>query len=198
MNALRSHPRGIRHRNKSKSIVGLESEISLLWLTHFSGNYSMVVYEGGSVMSQARSLWRLELARTKWAGGFINWLHPMRIRHLTTGRYLGVKENNELHLVDRNEATTEISTFWLRQEKNDLKTAQKNDQKIDDKDLEVIGKPIIKYGDSTVIMQHCATCLWVSYKVNIFPHLFPWRSNFKNVKILFIWILFLSLTVVRN
>lgn len=53
------------------------------------------------MMSQARSLWRLELARTKWAGGFINWLHPMRIRHLTTGRYLGVKENNELYLVDR-------------------------------------------------------------------------------------------------
>jgi len=50
-------------------------------------------------MSQARSLWRLELARTKWAGGFINWYHPMRIRHLTTGRYLGVNENNELYLV---------------------------------------------------------------------------------------------------
>lgn len=52
-------------------------------------------------MSQARSLWRLELARTKWTGGFINWYHPMRIRHLTTGRYLGVNENNELYLVCR-------------------------------------------------------------------------------------------------
>ena len=61
--------------------------------------FSIVVYEGGSVMSQARSLWRLELARTKWSGGFINWSHPMRIRHLTTGRYLGVNENNELVLV---------------------------------------------------------------------------------------------------
>lgn len=61
--------------------------------------YSIVIYEGGSVMSQARSLWRLELARTKWAGGFINWYHPMRIRHLTTGRYLGFNENNELYLV---------------------------------------------------------------------------------------------------
>lgn len=60
---------------------------------------SIVVYEGGSVMSQARSLWRLELARTKWSGGFINWYHPMRIRHLTTGRYLGVNENKELILV---------------------------------------------------------------------------------------------------
>jgi len=141
-------------------------------------------------MSQARSLWRLELARTKWAGGFINWLHPMRIRHLTTGRYLGVKENNELYLVDRlififrkvqgswqflenhdnvpeipiffprNEATIETSTFWLRQEKDDQKII------LEDKDLEVIGMPIIKYGDSTVIMQHATTCLWVSYKVN--------------------------------
>lgn len=61
---------------------------------------SIVVYEGGSVLCQARSLWRLELARTKWSGGFINWYHPMRIRHLTTGRYLGVNENNELVLVN--------------------------------------------------------------------------------------------------
>ncbi|KAJ8665342.1 hypothetical protein QAD02_007004, partial [Eretmocerus hayati] len=119
---------------------------------------NLVIYEGGSVMSQARSLWRLELARTKWAGGFINWLHPMRIRHLTTGRYLAVKENNELYLVDRNEATIETSTFWFRQEKDDQKII------LEDKDLEVIGLPIIKYGDSTVIMQHATTCLWVSYK----------------------------------
>lgn len=61
--------------------------------------HSIVVYEGGSVMSQARSLWRLELARTKWSGGFINWCHPMRIRHITTGRYLGVNENQDLCLV---------------------------------------------------------------------------------------------------
>lgn len=51
-------------------------------------------------MQQARSLWRLELARTKWSGGFINFCHPMRIRHITTGRYLGVNENSELCLVN--------------------------------------------------------------------------------------------------
>ena len=44
-------------------------------------------------MHQARSLWRLELARTKWAGGYINWFHPIRIRHITTGLYLGVKDD---------------------------------------------------------------------------------------------------------
>ncbi|KAL0274262.1 UNVERIFIED_CONTAM: hypothetical protein PYX00_006731 [Menopon gallinae] len=119
---------------------------------------NMVVYEGGSVMSQARSLWRLELARTKWSGGFINWYHPMRIRHITTGRYLGVNENNELYLVSRDEATTSLSTFCLRQEKDDQKVV------LEDKDLEVIGSPIIKYGDSTVIMQHSESGLWVSYK----------------------------------
>ena len=62
---------------------------------------SIVVYEGGDVCAQARSLWRLELARTKWAGGFIMWNHPMRIRHITTGRYLGVNDNNDLCLLSR-------------------------------------------------------------------------------------------------
>lgn len=119
---------------------------------------NIVVYEGGSVMSQARSLWRLELARTKWAGGFINWYHPMRIRHITTGRYLGVNENNELYLVQRDEATTASSTFCLRQEKDDQKVV------LEDKDLEVIGSPIIKYGDSTVLLQHSETGLWLTYK----------------------------------
>nr|AXA98483.1 Ryanodine receptor [Sesamia inferens] len=122
------------------------------------GGQNIVVYEGGSVMSRARSLWRLELARTKWAGGSINWYHPMRIRHITTGRYLGVNDQNELYLVSREEATTASCAFCLRQEKDDQK------QVLEDKDLEVIGAPIIKYGDSTVIVQHSETGLWLSYK----------------------------------
>lgn len=109
-------------------------------------------------MSQARSLWRLELARTKWSGGFINWSHPMRIRHLTTGRYLAVTENNELCLISRNEASISCSTFCLRHEKDDIKIV------LEDKDLEIIGSPIIKYGDSTVIVQHSESGLWLSYK----------------------------------
>ncbi|XP_030749975.1 ryanodine receptor isoform X1 [Sitophilus oryzae] len=126
------------------------------WSTEETHN--IVIYEGGSVMSQARSLWRLELARTKWAGGFINWSHPMRIRHITTGRYLAVKENNELYLVSREEATTASTAFCLRHEKDDQKVV------LEDKDLEVIGSAIIKYGDSTVIVQHSESGLWLSYK----------------------------------
>lgn len=95
MNVWRYHRRGRDNLVKS-------TESCSILLKHLIINnlcYSIVVYEGGSVMSQARSLWRLELARTKWSGGFINWYHPMRIRHLTTGRYLGVNDNNELILV---------------------------------------------------------------------------------------------------
>ena len=54
---------------------------------------SILVYEGGSVLTQARSLWRIELARTKWSGGYLNWYHPTRIRHITTGLYLGTLVN---------------------------------------------------------------------------------------------------------
>lgn len=118
-----------------------------------------MVYEGGSVMSQARSLWRLELARTKWSGGFSMWCHPMRIRHITTGRYLGVNEKNELYLLKPHEADLEKTTFRLRQEKDETIK-----DKLEDKDLEVIGAPIIRYGDTTVILQHCATEMWLSYK----------------------------------
>ncbi|KRG04792.1 uncharacterized protein Dmoj_GI18926, isoform L [Drosophila mojavensis] len=119
---------------------------------------NIVIYEGGVVMAQARSLWRLELARTKWTGGFINWYHPMRIRHITTGRYLGVNDSNELILVKKEEASIATTTFCLRQEKDDEKKV------LEDKDLEVIGSPIIKYGDTTVIVQHCESSLWLSYK----------------------------------
>lgn len=38
---------------------------------------------------------------------------------------------------------------------------------LEDKDLEIIGAPIIKYGDSTVIVQHSETGLWLSYKVSV-------------------------------
>nr|CAD7393765.1 unnamed protein product [Timema cristinae] len=56
------------------------------------------------------------------------------------------------------EATISLSTFCLRQEKDDQKVV------LEEKDLEVIGAPIIKYGDSTVIVQHSESSLWLSYK----------------------------------
>lgn len=120
---------------------------------------NIVVYEGGSVMQQARSLWRLELARTKWAGGYINWYHPMRIRHITTGLYLGVKEDStDLCLLAKEESNLAATSFYLREVKDDNKVI------LEDKDLEVIGVPNVRYDDVTVIAQHMETGFWLSYK----------------------------------
>lgn len=60
----------------------------------------------------------------------------------------------------REDATTASTAFCLRYEKDDQKVV------LEDKDLEVIGTAIIKYGDSTVIVQHSESGLWLSYKVN--------------------------------
>ena len=62
-------------------------------------------------------------------------------------------------LFSRDEANLAASAFYLRHEKDDQKVI------LEDKDLEVLGTPIIKYGDSTVIVQHVESSLWLSYKV---------------------------------
>uniref|UniRef100_A0AAN0LPN8 Ryanodine receptor n=1 Tax=Polyphagotarsonemus latus TaxID=1204166 RepID=A0AAN0LPN8_9ACAR len=121
-------------------------------------NNNLVVYEGGAVMAQARSLWRLDLVRTKWSGGFINWGYPLRIQHITTGRYLGINENNEICLLSRDEASVAKTAFCLRQNKDDKKMV------IDEKEEEVIGSPLIKYGDTSFFLQHIDTGFWLSYK----------------------------------
>lgn len=56
------------------------------WSEHPAHN--MVIYEGGPAVGQARSLWRVELIRTKWHGALVGYEQPFRIRHITTGRYL--------------------------------------------------------------------------------------------------------------
>lgn len=75
-------------------------------------NNNLVVYEGGAVMAQARSLWRLDLVRTKWCGAFINWSFPLRIQHITTGRYLGIKDNKEICLLSREEASGKYARIF--------------------------------------------------------------------------------------
>lgn len=119
---------------------------------------NIVVYEGGAVLKQARSLWRLELIRTKWAGGFINYGYPLRVRHITTGRYLAYNENREVCLVNKDQASVEATAFGLRQTKDDKKIV------LDEKEEEVLGSPLIKYGDTTVFIQHFETGLWLSYR----------------------------------
>ena len=58
----------------------------------------------------------------------------------------------------REEATLAQTSFYLREIKDDNKVI------LEDKDLEVIGVPHVRYDDVTVIAQHIETGFWLSYK----------------------------------
>ncbi|KAJ3610589.1 hypothetical protein NHX12_022681 [Muraenolepis orangiensis] len=76
-------------------------------------------YGIGSVSSQACSLWRLEILRVMWSGSHVRWGQPFRLRHLTTGRYLGLKEEGGgLHLVERNRADVCTTSFCFQPSKH--------------------------------------------------------------------------------
>ncbi|KAK3094056.1 hypothetical protein FSP39_023525 [Pinctada imbricata] len=118
--------------------------------------FNAVMYETGAVVSHARSLWRIELIRTKWAGGFIGWGQQCRIRHVTSGRYLGVTQDKHVVTLHRNKATEKAVTFILLQSKDEKKMAEGRED-------EGMGKCDIKYGDTMVFIQHYDTGLWFSY-----------------------------------
>ncbi|KAF4082236.1 hypothetical protein AMELA_G00149190 [Ameiurus melas] len=113
-------------------------------------------YEGGPVCSHARSLWRLEPLRIGWSGGHIKWGQPFRVRHITTGRYLCLDDEKGLLVVDPEKANTKSSAFCFRASKEKTEVAQK-------RDVEGMGAPEIKYGESMCFVQHVATGLWLTY-----------------------------------
>ncbi|KPP74149.1 hypothetical protein Z043_106725, partial [Scleropages formosus] len=113
-------------------------------------------YEGGAVCSHARSLWRLEPLRISWSGSHVKWGMPFRVRHITTGRYLCLDEEKGLLVVDPEKANTKMSAFCFRASKEKIEVAQK-------RDVEGMGTPEIKYGESMCFMQHVSTGLWLTY-----------------------------------
>ncbi|KAL4238125.1 Ryanodine receptor 2 [Mactra antiquata] len=119
--------------------------------------FNCVMYETGAVCSHARSLWRLEFNRTKWAGGFMGWGQQVRIRHVTSGRYLGITQDHNVVTVHRHKADEDTTTFYLRQTKDDKKQSEGHED-------EGMGKCELKYGDSVAFIQHCCTGLWLSYQ----------------------------------
>uniref|UniRef100_A0A673BR42 Ryanodine receptor 1 n=1 Tax=Sphaeramia orbicularis TaxID=375764 RepID=A0A673BR42_9TELE len=111
----------------------------------------MAHYEGGAVCSQARSLWRLEPLRISWSGSHMKWGQSFRIRHITTGRYLCLDEEKGLLVVDPEKANTKLSAFCFRV------------SKVRKRDVEGMGIPEIKYGESMCFVQHVSTGLWLTY-----------------------------------
>ncbi|XP_033625850.1 ryanodine receptor 2-like [Asterias rubens] len=121
---------------------------------------SEVSYETGAVASYARSLWRTELVTKKWNGSYVSWDQDCRIRHLTSGKYLAVSSpgDSEVCIVPRKTVDLTSTVFCLRQSKDDT-------LHWDSKQEHGMGMAEIKFGDSTVLIQHKETGLWLSYLV---------------------------------
>nr|XP_015218325.1 PREDICTED: ryanodine receptor 2 isoform X6 [Lepisosteus oculatus] len=116
-----------------------------------------VHYEGGAVSIHARSLWRLETLRVAWSGSHIRWGQPFRLRHVTTGKYLSLMDDKGLLLMDKEKADVKSTAFCFRSSKEKLDLGFK-------KEVDGMGVPDIKYGDSVCYIQHVDTCLWLTYQ----------------------------------
>nr|XP_061824814.1 ryanodine receptor 3-like isoform X1 [Nerophis lumbriciformis] len=117
----------------------------------------IVNYETGKAGAKARSLWRLEPLRISWSGSHIRWGQPFRLRHLTTGHYLALTEDQGLVLQDCERSDTIATAFCFRASKEKLEQSPK-------RDIEGMGVAEIKYGDSLCFIMHVATGLWLSYQ----------------------------------
>ncbi|XP_061823091.1 ryanodine receptor 2 isoform X7 [Nerophis lumbriciformis] len=116
-----------------------------------------VHYEGGAVSSHARSLWRLETRRVLWSGSHIRWGQPFRLRHVTSGKYLSLTEDKSLLLMEKENADVKSTAFCFRSSKEKVEIGVK-------KEVDGMGIPDIKYGDSVCYIQHIDTCLWLTYQ----------------------------------
>uniref|UniRef100_A0A8C3RI39 Ryanodine receptor 3 n=1 Tax=Cyanoderma ruficeps TaxID=181631 RepID=A0A8C3RI39_9PASS len=116
--------------------------------------HKKVFYETGGAGIRARSLWRVEPLRISWSGSNIRWGQPFRLRHITTGKYLALNEDEGVVILDREKSDTASTAFCFRASKeSSLK-----------RDMDGMGVPEIKYGDSICFVQHVATALWLTYK----------------------------------
>ncbi|XP_051500982.1 ryanodine receptor 3 [Myxocyprinus asiaticus] len=117
----------------------------------------VVNYEAGKGGSKARSLWRLEPLRISWSGSHIRWGQPFRLRHLSTGHYLGQTEDSGLVLLDRERSDTAATAFCFKSSKEKGDSSPK-------RDIDGMGMAEIKYGDSFCFIMHVSTGLWLSYQ----------------------------------
>uniref|UniRef100_A0A7N5ZUX4 Ryanodine receptor 3 n=1 Tax=Anabas testudineus TaxID=64144 RepID=A0A7N5ZUX4_ANATE len=92
-----------------------------------------------------------------WSGSHIRWGQAFRLRHLSTGHYLALTEDRGLVLQDRKKSDTNSTAFCFRASKEKVDSGPK-------RDIDGMGAPEIKYGDSVCFIMHVATGLWLSYQ----------------------------------
>uniref|UniRef100_A0AA85JZA6 Ryanodine receptor n=1 Tax=Trichobilharzia regenti TaxID=157069 RepID=A0AA85JZA6_TRIRE len=129
-----------------------------------AGSRHAVMYEIGAVSTSARSLWRIEHKKTKWSAGFFSWGCEIRLRHVTTGRYLGVLPNEangtghcDVVTLSAHEATNAASIFLIRPTKDDKKRSEEHE-------TEGMGEPDLRLGETLTYLQHAASGRWLSYE----------------------------------
>uniref|UniRef100_A0A8D0HWE0 Ryanodine receptor 3 n=1 Tax=Sphenodon punctatus TaxID=8508 RepID=A0A8D0HWE0_SPHPU len=119
--------------------------------------HKRIFYETGGAGVHARSLWRVEPLRISWSGSNIRWGQPFRLRHITTGQYLALTDDQGLVLLDREKSDTKSTSFCFRASKEKLDSTHK-------RDIDGMGVAEIKYGDSICFVQHICSGLWLTYK----------------------------------
>uniref|UniRef100_A0AAZ3SMM1 Ryanodine receptor 3 n=1 Tax=Oncorhynchus tshawytscha TaxID=74940 RepID=A0AAZ3SMM1_ONCTS len=95
---------------------------------------------------------------TLWSGSHIRYGQAFRLRHLSTGHYLALTEEQGLVLQEREKSDTKSTAFCFRATKEKIESGTKN------RDIEGMGVAEIKYGDSACFVMHVATGLWLSYQ----------------------------------
>ncbi|KAM7538970.1 hypothetical protein Aperf_G00000057777 [Anoplocephala perfoliata] len=131
--------------------------------------HQSVMYQLGSVSGRASSLWQVEHTKIKWCAGFFAWEDAVRLRHVTTGRYLGITHANaggnptapgqiDVVLLAPEESTDAATVFYIKQTKDDKKKIEI------DREHEGMGEPDVCLGETLIYLQHAALGWWLSYE----------------------------------
>ncbi|KAM3176062.1 hypothetical protein ACTXT7_007259 [Hymenolepis weldensis] len=134
-----------------------------------SDYHQSVMYQLGSVSGHASSLWQIEHTKIKWCAGFFSWEDAVRLRHVTTGRYLGVTQANaggnptvpgqiDVVLLSPEESNDAATVFYIKQTKDDKKKVEI------DREHEGMGEPDVFLGETLIYLQHAALGWWLSYE----------------------------------
>ncbi|KAI9548377.1 Ryanodine receptor 1 [Dissostichus eleginoides] len=119
-----------------------------------TGGYVLRLFHGH--MDECLAIPGADQGDDQRSGGHIKWGQFFRIRHITTGRYLCLDEEKGLLLVDPEKANSKMSGFCFRISKEKIEVIKK-------RDVEGMGTPEIKYGESMCFVQHASTGLWLTY-----------------------------------
>uniref|UniRef100_A0A5K3EZT7 EF-hand domain-containing protein n=2 Tax=Mesocestoides corti TaxID=53468 RepID=A0A5K3EZT7_MESCO len=131
--------------------------------------HQSVMYQLGSVSGHASSLWEIEHTKIRWCAGFFSWEDAVRLRHVTTGRYLGITPAQasgnttapgqiDVVLLSPSESDDASTVFYIKQTKDDKKKVEI------DREHEGMGDPDVCLGETLIYLQHAALGWWLSYE----------------------------------